>query len=142
MALLQPTNLDDYCKAHNISFFQLSLPCVFCKYNIDYVGLAQFHFKGLCLTYKDDVCYACCPKCLQLTASYELRHYYRCHVPAEYIEFVCQKPLKELTVRCLKCFKLLDNIEKFDCVTASLPFVLVRHHWRNYCRICVRQHDW
>lgn len=139
MAELQPTNLEDYCKFHNCSFFALSFPCVFCKHKVDYLGLAEFHHKTLNLLYKDNVPYVCCSPCLKLTAKYELQQYYRCSVDAACIEFLCKQPLKDIIVRCLLCYRLLDYLEKYDCVVCDFPFVLVRHHWRNYCRFCVKQ---
>ena len=139
MADQQPTNLEDYCKLYNCSLFDLSFACVFCKHKIDYLGLAEFHHKTLNLLYKDSVGYACCSPCLKLTAKYELEQFYRCSVDAKCIEFVCKQPLKDITVRCLICYRLLDYLEKYDCVVSDLPFVLVRHHWRNYCRFCVKQ---
>ncbi|ATQ38168.1 E6 [Gammapapillomavirus sp.] len=140
MAGLQATNLEDYCKLNNISFFDLSLRCVFCKHKIDTLELAAFHEKHLSLVFKEDgQCYASCSNCLRLAARYELENFYRCSVEATCIEFVCKKPLKEIIVRCVLCYKLLDLIEKYDCIVGDLPFVLVRRHWRNYCRFCVKQ---
>lgn len=138
MAEPHPTNLEDYCKVHNCSLFTLTLPCVFCKFEINYLGLAEFHYKNLSLIYKEGICYACCGSCLKLTAKYEAEQFGRCSVDPRCIEFLCKKPLAEITVRCLCCFKALDLIEKYDCITADLPFVLIRHHWRNYCRHCVK----
>nr|AYA94398.1 MAG: E6 protein [Human papillomavirus] len=138
MAAVQPTNLEEYCKVHNCSLFSLSFPCIFCKHPVGYVGLAEFHFKNLNLVYKDNVCYASCSYCLKLTANYELENYYRCSVEAACIEHICKLPLKDILVRCILCYKQLDLTEKFDCVVANSPFVLVRKYWRNYCRICFK----
>nr|AYA94107.1 MAG: E6 protein [Human papillomavirus] len=141
MADLQPTNLEDYCNLHKISLFNLSLPCVFCKHNVNYVGLASFHYKQLSLIYKDNICHACCEPCLLLTAKYERERFCRCSAGVKFIETLCKKSLKDICVRCIVCYKLLDYIEKFDCTVCELPFYLIRHHWRNYCRHCVK-HDW
>ena len=138
MAAPQPTNLEEYCKVHNVSLFDLSLPCVFCKFDIDYLGLAEFHYKKLCLIYKSGISYACCGPCLRLTAKYEAQQYCRCAIDPTCVEFLYKKPLCDITVRCLCCFKALDLIEKYDCIVADLPFYLIRHHLRNYCRHCVK----
>lgn len=139
MAELQPTNLEDFCKLYNCSFFSLKFPCVFCKHLVDYLGLAEFHHKSLSLIYKNNQCFACCSPCLKVTAKYEIEQFYRCSVDASCIEYVCKKPLADIIVRCILCYRLLDFVEKYDCVVAELPFILVRHHWRNYCRHCVKQ---
>nr|AYA94714.1 MAG: E6 protein [Human papillomavirus] len=136
MAGLCPTRLDEYCIKYQLPFFNLELPCIFCKRIIDLQSLAAFYVKDLSLVWKDDACYACCQPCLKLTARYERERYTRCIVKAYSLQFLLQLPLSAISVRCVICYKPLDTAEKFDCYTADYDFWLIRYHWRSYCRFC------
>ncbi|ATQ38629.1 E6 [Gammapapillomavirus sp.] len=136
MAELYPTSLDEYCKVKNISFFDLKIDCIFCKFEVSLQGLADFHVKDLCLLWKNGICYACCRKCLILTARYEKENYFQCCVKPELIEGVVNLPLSKLLVRCIECYKKLDYVEKVQCCLQGYDFCLIRCHWKNFCRFC------
>nr|AYD41502.1 MAG: E6 protein [Human papillomavirus] len=136
MAALHPTRLDEYCKLNDVSFFNLEIPCVFCNFNLTLQGLADFHQKDLCLIWKHNKCFACCPPCLRLTAKYEFENYFQCAVKCCMLESLVKIPLSELTVRCLFCFKKLSYEEKIYCCLQNLDFCLIRCHWKNLCRFC------
>ena len=139
MADSLPTSLDDYCKVFRVSFFDVRLQCVFCKRFLCLQELADFHVKHLSLIWKGCSCYSSCSNCLKLIARYEFENHCQCTVKSDLFEDVVNKKLKDVIVRCLYCYKLLDFIEKFDCCCRGLDFSLVRGHWRNCCRICIRQ---
>lgn len=139
MAAETPTRLDEYCKVFNKSFFELQLPCLFCKFYLTLQDLAGFFHKELCLVWRDEICYACCSPCLRLCAKYELENYSRCIVEGHCIENLLNVPLSNILVRCIFCLKKLDYAEKIDCCIKNLSFYLVRHHWRNCCRFCKRE---
>lgn len=136
MAELYPTRLDEYCKLKQLSFFELKIPCVFCKFDVSLQGLADFFMKDLCLLWKNNICFACCPPCLKLTARYERENYFQCSVKCDVIEGLLNVPLSKLTVRCIECYKKLDYVEKIQCCIQDLDFCLIRCHWKNYCRHC------
>nr|UXX42009.1 MAG: E6 [Gammapapillomavirus sp.] len=135
----KPTNLLDYCKFFKVSFFDVTLKCIFCKFNLDLVELASFHHKRLSLVWRDAFCFACCTKCLKLSAWYESQNYYCCSVKSELISGLVGKPVEDIIVRCMFCMQLLDFMEKFDHVTRGEPFHLVRGSWRGSCRNCVQK---
>nr|AYA94338.1 MAG: E6 protein [Human papillomavirus] len=139
MAGLQPCNLYQYCASKNLSLFDLRLPCVFCKNELDFMSLADFHLKNLQLLHKENTCYACCSVCLRVSAKFELENYFQCYVKAKYFTTLCEKPLQCIIVRCIDCYRLLDCMEKVDCCAADLPFCLVRGRWRNFCRHCIKK---
>nr|AYA93686.1 MAG: E6 protein [Human papillomavirus] len=139
MAGLHPLSLSEYCALKNVSLFDVSLCCVFCKNVLDFMSLADFHVKGLQLLHKGDTFYACCAICLKVSAKYELDNYFQCYVHADYLTTICEKPLQHIFVRCIECYKLLDCMEKLDCCAESLPYCLIRGRWRNYCRNCIRK---
>lgn len=134
-----PTKLDTYCEYYGISFFDLQLRCVFCKHWISGVELAAFHTKYLSLIWKQNVCYACCTNCLQLSARYERERYYQCSVKSAFIVDLLHKPLCDIVIRCLHCLRRLDYIEKIEHLYNEEPFHLIRCYWRGYCRNCPRQ---
>lgn len=136
MAALHPSKLDEYCLQKGISFFDLQIPCIFCKFPVSLQGLADFHYKDLCLVWKGDICYACCPPCLKLSANFEKENYCQCCVKWYMLESLVNTPLSEIIVRCIDCFKKLDYSEKIYCCQQNFDFFLVRCHWKNYCRIC------
>lgn len=136
MAAEPPTRLDEYCRVTGITFFDCQLPCLFCKFNLTLQDLANFYTKELCLVWRNNQCFASCAKCLRLCAKFENENYVRCTVKACNLESLLRVPLSNILVRCLYCFKKLDFAEKLDCCNADLPFYLVRHHWRNCCRLC------
>lgn len=59
-----------------------------------------------------------------------------CTVNAVFIESLLQKPLKDIPIRCIHCYKLCDLAEKFDCIVKDQCFALVRGTWRGPCRDC------
>lgn len=136
MAALHPTRLDEYCTANGITFFDLQIPCIFCKFLVTLQGLADFFTKELSLVWKDNDCYACCPPCLRLTAKYEQENYFQCAVKCCMLETLVNQPLSELLVRCIVCFKKLDYSEKIYCCLQNWDFYLIRCRWKNYCRFC------
>lgn len=138
MADDNPIRLDEYCKRLGVSFFDVTLPCLFCKFTLTVQDLASFYSKDLCLVWRGKNCFACCTPCLKLCAKYEQENYSRCIVSGYCIEGLLNISLCNLLVRCLYCFKKLDYAEKIDCCVGDLPFCLIRHHWRNCCRLCKR----
>nr|AYA94859.1 MAG: E6 protein [Human papillomavirus] len=136
MASLPPTRLNEYCRLHNINFFDLRLLCVFCKFVCSPEDLAAFFTKNLSLVYKCNIAYACCLKCLKLTANYERERYSQCIVKSSVIDAVAGKCLEDLIVRCLYCYALLDVLEKKECLNRDEDIHLVRGHWRSSCRNC------
>lgn len=139
MASNPPVRLDAYCKTFNVDFFDLQIPCIFCKHYLNLQELAAFHMKRLSLAWRDSICYACCTGCIRLSAKLEIEKYYRCSCSSDTLEFLLEVPLTEITVRCLDCYALLDTAEKFDCKARSEYLHLVRHVWRGYCRICAKK---
>lgn len=138
---LQPTRLDEFCKVHCIDFFNLRLPCIFCKFLCSLEDLAAFYQKNLSIVYRCGNPHACCTKCLKHTAKYERNRFFQCAVRFAFIDVVAGKPLDDLLVRCLYCFAVLDHAEKYDCLSRDEQVVLVRGHWRSCCRNCVSLND-
>lgn len=136
MAGLSPTSVDEYCKTFDVSFFNVKIPCLFCNFDLSLVDLAGFVNKVLSLVWRGNKCFACCIKCLKLSAKFERENFMRCTVSGEALEYLLKEPLSQIIIRCLYCYKRLDFIEKIDCCYAELPFCLIRCHWRNCCRHC------
>lgn len=139
MADSLPTSLDEYCRVFHISFFDVKLQCVFCKHFINLQELADFYSKHLSLIWKGCLCFGSCNACLRLIAKFELENHFQCSVRGIFLEDLVNKKLKNIIVRCMVCYKLLDYMEKFDCCCRNLDFVLVRGHWRNICRLCMKK---
>lgn len=139
MSSNKPTRLDEYCKAANLSFFDLQIPCLFCKFHLSLQELAGFHQKTLSLVWRDDQVYALCYKCTRLSAKFEFEKYLRCIVKCEYVDVLAECPLINLSVRCVDCYKLLDIAEKVDLKARDEDLYLVRRYWRGYCRECYKR---
>ncbi|AWK28200.1 E6 protein [Human papillomavirus type 220] len=139
MAELFPVRVDDYCRTFNISFFDLRLRCIFCNFYLTVRELAEFYEKQLSLVWRRFECYACCERCIGLSAKYEREKYFQCAIKPTNIVTVCNRPLREIVVRCFYCFMLLDADEKLDHISRDKSFLLVRDHWRGYCRRCMRK---
>nr|AYA94113.1 MAG: E6 protein [Human papillomavirus] len=131
-----PVKLDDFCSYFNISIFDLHLPCIFCGFYTDLQDLAAFHLRQLCIIWRSKKPFVCCRKCITASAKYEYDKYCLCTVSAVNLEGLLQKPLKDIAVRCLQCYKLCDLAEKFDCIVRQQEFCLVRGSWRALCRDC------
>lgn len=131
-----PVKLDDFCVRYGISLFNVQLRCVFCRHWVNFVELADFHHKHLCLTWKENVCYAACCSCLRLCAKCETERFYQCNLASEFIEDILHKPLSDIVIRCLHCLKKLDLIEKLEHKILKSSFHLVRGYWRGECRNC------
>lgn len=133
-----PVILSDYCSYFDIPFFNLKLKCLFCKFYLSLIDLADFYEKDLRLVWRDKCCFACCPKCLRLSAAYEYNHYFVCSVTGTTLEFMQKKSLKEITIRCLSCLRKLSYTEKIQH-SQQERFCLVRGHWRGWCRFCSKK---
>lgn len=131
-----PTHLDDYCKHFNVSFFDLSLQCIFCGFILDAQQLANFYQKSLSLVWRDGICFACCRQCCRVSARHEFERYCRCSVSASIITDILHKPLSEIIIRCYGCLTLLDLVEKIDAIHRGDNFHLVRSAWKGLCREC------
>lgn len=136
METTEPTRLDEYCQVFGVSFFNLRLPCIFCKFLCTVEDLAAFFKKKLSLVYRNRVPFACCLKCLKHTARYERQKFSLCSVKPFVIDALTGKSFFELPVRCLLCLSLLDEIEKKECCLREEDIILVRGHWRCFCRDC------
>lgn len=132
----QPATLNDYCRYFNLSFFDVSLQCVFCKFVLDTQHLAAFHKKCLRLVWRNGNCYACCCQCCRVSARYEFERHKRCSISAAMIQDVLRKPLNEIQIRCYGCLGLLDLVEKVDTISREDSFYLVRDGWKGLCRQC------
>lgn len=139
MACARPLRLDDFCAVYSVSLFDVSLPCIFCKFVCDLQDLAAFHIRNLCLVWRSEQAFACCRKCINLSAKYEYDNYCVCIVNALSIEQLLGLSLKDIFIRCLCCYKLLDIAEKLDCCAGNEFFALVRGTWRGPCRNCIRK---
>lgn len=136
----RPTRLDDYCRQNNISFFDLKIPCLFCRFDLTLQELAAFFTKNLALVYKEgDKCYGLCFRCTRVSARHEAEHYLRCIVKSDFVDVLAECPLIALTIRCIECYKQLDAAEKLDIRARSEDLYLVRKHWRGYCRECYKR---
>ncbi|AUB51247.1 E6 protein [Human papillomavirus type 211] len=131
-----PTHLDDYCKHFSVSFFDLSLHCIFCGHLLDTQQLADFYRKRLSLVWRANNCFACCLQCCRVSARHEFEQYCRCSVSAGLIQDILHKPLSEIIIRCHGCLTLLDLAEKVDAVNRGDLFYLVRKAWKGLCRQC------
>jgi hypothetical protein len=133
-----PTDLDSYCTYFKISFFDLKLNCIFCKFPLSIVDLASFHNKKLSVIWRDYTPYVCCSKCLRLTALYEKQNFFVCTAKSHLLTGLLGKELSEINIRCLHCYCFLDYIEKLRHLYNDLDFVLIRGTWRGICRNCVQ----
>nr|AYA94835.1 MAG: E6 protein [Human papillomavirus] len=129
-------NLVDYCKQENLTFFELTLKCLFCNFVVSLPDLASFHCKQLALVYRNNIAFAACSQCLRLSAAFETQRYYTCSIRAGLLSDVIGRHLSDIPIRCEYCLQLLDYIEKFDCIYRSGYFHLVRGNFRGCCRNC------
>lgn len=136
MASDRPRRLDQLCDQTGTSFFSLHLQCAFCNFTLSLQELAEFYEKSLCLLYRNDIPYGACRGCLRLSALLEYETHCRCKVSADILPDILGQPISSVHMRCLLCYKLLDQAEKFDLCSGSEDVYLVRHLWRGNCRVC------
>lgn len=136
MAERRPTRLDEYCQQTGTSFFDLKLRCIFCNFTVDLAELAEFYCKKLSLIWKEGTCYACCKRCIYLSAKYELENCALQSVLVAQLSETVHTPLRDIVLRCKYCYRKLDHIEKIDCKARGEYATLVRGHWRSVCRNC------
>nr|AYA93851.1 MAG: E6 protein [Human papillomavirus] len=137
MENLFPTCLREYCDYFDINFFDLRLLCIFCKQLLDQVDLAKFHKKKLCLVWRGNRAFACCDKCLQLSARYESERHCVCVVKAENLHGLIGVPLQDVLLRCNLCLGVLTTSEKVDLIAGGKLVWLIRGYWRATCSSCM-----
>lgn len=133
-----PTDLDSYCTYFKINFFDLILNCIFCKFPLSIVDLASFHNKRLSVIWRNNSPFACCTKCLRLTALYEEQNFFVCTAKSYSLTSLVGKELSDIPVRCIHCYAFLDYTEKLRHLYNNVDFVLIRGGWRGVCRNCVQ----
>nr|AYA93733.1 MAG: E6 protein [Human papillomavirus] len=136
MANGRPRSLEEYCRRYDISFFHLSVPCIFCFHHINLQELAAFYLKQLSLVWRADQCFACCEACLKLSAKFERENYFQCAARTSVLEGLLKQDLKSIIIRCMYCCRLLDTIEKYDSLYRDDLLCLIRGKWRGTCRLC------
>lgn len=136
MASQYPLRLREYCDYYGISFFDLTIRCIFCKCTLTVVDLAKFHAKVLSLAYRDDEPFAACTRCLRVTAYFERERYLLCTSKCSILDAVVGCSLDKLTVRCLVCLALLTEAEKAECAARDSEAHLIRGYWRTVCNNC------
>lgn len=139
MEELQPRKLDDYCRIFDISLFDLYLKCIFCKRYLTLKDLACFHMKDLSLLWRNNICFACCERCVIASARYEASRHFQCIFQTDHLHVITGVPLQNLDVRCYYCLSVLDTAEKFDLIARNRPTCLVRGYFRAPCRECLRR---
>ena len=139
MAEYFPRSLDEYCRFYQIDFFDLRLPCIFCKFYTSLQDLGNFYIKRLSIVWRGNRPFACCMRCIRHSAVYEREQYCQCFVNCAFLDAVVGKPLHEIVIRCISCYALLDYAEKIDAFNAERAVFLVRGHWRTECRECVQK---
>lgn len=139
MENLQPTDLRTYCAIFGIDFFDLQLPCIFCKTLLTYSDLAKFYMKCLCLVWRHNAAFGCCTQCLLLSAKCENERHVQCVAKVVNLHNLSNKPLCEIKVRCCHCLALLDMQEKCDLVARCRDAYLIRGNWRAPCRKCINR---
>lgn len=136
MAERRPTRLDDFCTARGLSFFELELPCVFCKRQVSLTDLAAFHEKNLSVIWRNDRPHAACSKCLYDLATVERERYTESVCNARLYVVVVRKPLDECLLRCYVCLRRLDAVDKNELITQNWFVCRIRGQWRSACRYC------
>lgn len=131
-----PTTLESYCNYFRVSFFDLKLKCIFCKFVLSTLDLAAFHVKELSVVWRKNEPFLCCTACLRLTAQFEKENYLICTARSDLLSGLLGKPLSDIVIRCQYCFKLLDYAEKLRHLYNNADFLLVRGLWRGDCRNC------
>lgn len=134
-----PRSLDDYCKVYQIDIFTLRLPCIFCGFFAGFEDLASFYIKRLSVIWRFNRPYVCCIKCVRHSAIVEREKYCQCSVKCSLLDAVVGKELKDIVIRCILCYGLLDYAEKIDACVSDRLVYLVRGHWRTECRNCVEK---
>lgn len=134
-----PTCLRTYCNLFNISLFDLKLRCIFCRCYLSLGDLASFYEKKLSLIWKNNICFACCLRCLCLSARYEADHYFQCVCKVQSLHALLNRPLNDIVMRCYYCYNLLDLASKYDLISRDKLACLVRGHWRAPCRDCLNR---
>lgn len=134
-----PRSLDEYCKIFKVSFFDLRLLCIFCKFPTSLEDLASFYNKRLSLVWRENKAHACCSKCIRLSAAVEREQYCLCIVNCCILDALVGKPLKDISMRCVHCYALLDYAEKLDACASDRKVFLVRGSWRTECRNCAEK---
>lgn len=134
-----PSRVDEYCKYFNISFLDLRLRCIFCNHYLGVRELAEFYEKQLSLVWRKFECFACCEQCVCLSAKFERENFFQCAIKPDTIVDLAKQSLQDVTVRCIMCMTLLDVPEKFDHLCRNRSFMLVRSHFKGYCRRCMQR---
>lgn len=132
-----PRSLDEYCSFYQIAFFDLRMRCIFCNFYTSLQDLAVFYSKKLNIVWRSNIPFVCCVKCTLHSALVERQKFSQCVVQICNLDALVNKPLKEISIRCLLCYALLDDDEKRDALARNADAVLVRGHWRAECRNCL-----
>nr|WDS49644.1 MAG: E6 protein [Neophocaena asiaeorientalis asiaeorientalis papillomavirus 2] len=137
MAEDKPCTIRQLCLQYGLQIDELLICCVFCRRALREFDIWSFVNKGLLVLWKKGFPHACCPRCLEVQALVQwLRRFERCG-NATAVEEDTGKPLGELFIRCMGCYKPLNNSEKLFQIEDRKPFTKVAGNWRGFCLNCL-----
>ncbi|AVH76831.1 E6 protein [Tursiops truncatus papillomavirus 8] len=133
-----PRLLEALCASMEIRPQDLLLTCVFCKVQLTLPDIWSFMYKNLNVVWKKKWPHGICWKCVDVQAKIDRLRYYVRSAYATTIEEETGKSIKELTIRCIRCWKTLCTFEKYRHLRLNLRFHQVGCNWRGFCLQCIR----
>lgn len=136
MANINTFRLAEFAQSIGVQISDLLITCFHCNKWLTENEKILFEYCNLLLYWKNGLPYACCPACIKTSARVDfLRGFQRTVTWSQFAE-VCSYPWESVPVRCLGCFRLLNDAEKREIEANNLVIYCVKEGFRSPCVLC------
>ncbi|AHJ81396.1 putative E6 oncogenic protein [Eptesicus serotinus papillomavirus 3] len=135
MALPQSLRaLQEYLGVESLG--DLLCTCIYCGKFLTYADKVLYDHSGLHVVWHEGAYFASCLCCLKTNARLEFMTYFERVISVEQAERREGVPLTQIKIRCLKCLRELNHVEKCDIICSNADCFIVRGGIRTVCIVC------
>ncbi|ANZ90244.1 E6 protein [Bos taurus papillomavirus 18] len=136
----QPKTITELIESLSPSDEAVYLKCVFCRGDLTISDCTHFEEADLQLIWKRGEPYGACKRCCIHAGYLECSTKYMFSMFGVDVEIYTGRRLLCMKVRCYRCFKPLNFLEKIKQVERYEPFHCISYRWKGRCLKC--KHDW
>ncbi|ADJ96341.1 E6 protein [Phocoena phocoena papillomavirus 1] len=125
------------CADFDLTTDELILLCIFCKKTLQAFDIWAHTVRGLLVVWRKGFPFAACRKCLEVLALVDGWRRFEYAAYASTVEAETGKPLGDIPIRCMGCFKSMTSLDKITHVEEKKRFHKIGGCWRGFCVTCI-----
>lgn len=128
--------LKDIADQCGLSLAEFMIPCYYCSRWLTPQDKILYVLSDLLVVWKDDVPLAACQPCIRVSARLDFLFGFTRAIGFNQIGEVCSCDWGSVTIRCLICFRKLNNHERDEIVRKNMTLFVVKDALRSPCSLC------